>query len=144
MEFGTLREGAPRIATSKVKWDWKYQKERGIDVVVAKGLPEDLERRLDRLGKRVYRVLNLSGYARVDVRLSEEGSLFVLEANPNPDLGYGEELCEAAAARGISYEALLQRILNLGIAYQAEWRKVMVQEGPAPPGAAGPGACGTR
>ncbi|MFV1959164.1 MAG: D-alanine--D-alanine ligase, partial [Planctomycetota bacterium] len=44
------------------------------------------------------------------------------EANPNPQIGYGEDLAESAEAAGLSYERLLQRILNLGMRYRAEWK----------------------
>ena len=74
------------------------------------------------LAKRVYRVLGLSGYARIDFRLDEAGKAYVLEANPNPEIGYGEELAESAEKAGLSYEAHLQRILNLGLS----WRRDML------------------
>ena len=54
--------------------------------------------------------------------MRDDGSLFVLEANPNPNLTYGEDLAESALAAGMTYEQLLTRIVNLGLAYQAEWR----------------------
>lgn len=122
MDFGKLSPGAEPIATSKVKWDWKYQEERSIQLVLA-DLPEDVKERLVRIAKRVYRGLSLSGYGRIDFRLTEDGQPFLIEANPNCDLGFGEELHEAAKAAGLTYETLLQRILNLGLGYQAEWRQ---------------------
>jgi D-alanine-D-alanine ligase len=70
----------------------------------------------------VYRALNLTGYARVDLRLREDGRAYVLEANPNPNLAYGEDFAESAEKAGLSYEALLQRIISLGIRYKAAWR----------------------
>jgi D-alanine-D-alanine ligase len=120
--FEKMPEGAPRIATSKVKWDWAYQKKRGIKLVVVKDLGPEMERKIFRLCKRIYRTLSLSGYARIDLRLTESGDLYVLEANPNADVGYGEEMSEATEAVGWGYADLLQRILNLGLRYQAEWR----------------------
>jgi D-alanine-D-alanine ligase len=51
-----------------------------------------------------------------------DGSLFVLEANANPNLTFGEDFAESAESVGISYEALLTRIVNLGLAYRPEWR----------------------
>ena len=77
----------------------------------ADDLPPGAEERIAKLCKRVYRVLSLSGYARMDLRLAPDGRVYVLEANPNPNLEYGEDFAESAHAVGVSYEALLQRIL---------------------------------
>ena len=122
MEFGTIPEDAPRIATSKIKWDLRYQKRHGIDVKPATGLDDQQLEKLQRLGKRIYRMLELSGYARIDLRVTEAGEVYVLEANANPDVGYGEELCVSAAAAGIDYPGLLQKIMTLGLRYEAELR----------------------
>lgn len=122
LDFGSLAETGYPIATSKVKWDWEYQRKHGIDSKVVKKIQPELESRLQRLGKRVYRALSLSGYARIDIRLRADGELYVLEANPNPDLAYGEELSSAAEAAGVEYNQLLQQILRLGLSYEAEWR----------------------
>jgi len=124
LDFGNLAPGAEPIATSKVKWDWKYQKDRRIKIKPAE-LPEEVTHRLVHLAKRVYRALSLSGYARIDFRLSEAGDPYVIEANPNADLGREEEFHEAALAGHMSYNDLLQRILNLGLRYPAEWRHVL-------------------
>ncbi len=117
LEFGNLPEGTHRIATSKVKWDWKYQEARKIELKVPTDLDEVLVRQLKRLGRRIYRVLDLTGYARIDLRLNDDGEVYVLEANANPDIGFGEELSVAAEAVGIRYEQLLQKIVNLGLRY---------------------------
>ncbi len=122
--FGDLREEAPRIATYKVKWDWAYQKKLGIDLKTVKDIPETVTKRINKLGKRVYRALSLSGYARVDLRMTEEGELYVLEANPNADVAEDEEMCSSFVATGGDYAGLLQRIITLGLNYEAEWRLV--------------------
>ena len=67
-----------------------------------------------------HRLLNLSGYARIDLRLSPDGQVWVLEANANPDLAYGEELSCATEAAGMKYDALLQKIMNLGLRYRRD------------------------
>ncbi len=59
-------------------------------------LPEGAEARLSSLAKRVYRALHMSGFARMDVRMRADGSVFVLEANANPNLTYGEDFAESA------------------------------------------------
>jgi D-alanine-D-alanine ligase len=116
-----LREDARPIATQRVKWSRSYQRKHGIRWGEARGLPADVVRRVQSLAKRVYRVLGLSGYARIDFRLDPEGGLHVLEANPNPEIGYGEELAESAEKAGLSYEALLQHVVSLGL----RWRHDM-------------------
>jgi D-alanine-D-alanine ligase len=58
----------------------------------------------------------------VDLRLAADGRAFVLEANPNPNLSYGEDFAESAEKGGLEYEELLQRLINLGLNYKAAWR----------------------
>ena len=117
MVFEKLPDGAPRIATAKVKWDLEYQSKSGITTRAATGLPNGTEDRIHKLCKRVYRILGLSGYARMDFRLTEEGRLYLLEPNPNPDLALDEDFAESAHAAGMSYEKLIQRIVNFGLRY---------------------------
>jgi D-alanine-D-alanine ligase len=117
-----LPENAPRIATAKVKWDLDYQQKYEIATHRA-DIPAELEQQIAKLAKRIYRVLGLSGYARIDLRLAADGRVYVLEANPNPDLKANEDFAESANAAGIAYPELLQRILNLGMGYPAEWKR---------------------
>ena len=78
--------------------------------------------RLDRLARRIYRALHLSGYARIDFRLRPDGVLYVLEANPNPNIEREEDFAAAASAAGVGYGKLLDRIMRLGQHYRAAWR----------------------
>lgn len=117
LNFDNLAEGASRIATQRVKWDANYQEARGIRSAAATKLPNGAASRINKLCRRVYRILNMSGYARMDFRLTERGQLYLLEPNPNPDLSRDEEFGEASAAAGIPYERLIQKILNLGFRY---------------------------
>ncbi|MCI0627904.1 MAG: ATP-grasp domain-containing protein, partial [Acidobacteria bacterium] len=86
MNFEKMPEGVARIATAKVKWDHKYQERHGIMTEAARNLPEGLEEKIPRLCKRIYRLLGMSGYARLDFRLNPEGKVYLLEANPNPNI----------------------------------------------------------
>ncbi|EMI45044.1 protein containing D-alanine--D-alanine ligase [Rhodopirellula sp. SWK7] len=121
MDFGTLPEDAARIATSRVKWDRKYQERHEITTHAAKDLDPAMEKQIFKLCKRVYRALSMSGYGRMDLRLTPSGEIYVIEANANPNIEYGEDFAESAEAAGITYEALIQRILNLGLSYKAAW-----------------------
>ncbi len=121
MDFGRLPEDIARIATSSVKWNRKYQEKHDIATRAASGLDEATQTRISKLCKRVYRALNMSGYGRMDLRMTEAGEIFVIEANANPNIEYGEDFAESAEMVGVSYEALLQRIVNLGLRYKADW-----------------------
>lgn len=114
-----LPESSRGIATAKVKWDLEYQKKFGVKTVVASNLPETAEDRIHKLCKRVYRILGLNGYARMDLRMTESGRIYLLEPNPNPDLALDEDFAESARAAGVKYENLIQRIVRLGLRYQS-------------------------
>ena len=106
---------APLIATARAKHDLEYQERHGIDQRAADDLPPEIAATIARLSKRIYRILELTGYARLDFRLDPQGQLWFLEANPNPEIAEREEFASAAKAAGLSYRDLLQRIINLGM-----------------------------
>ncbi|HEV8131031.1 MAG TPA: D-alanine--D-alanine ligase [Acidobacteriota bacterium] len=111
-----LPEGAPNIATGKVKWSRAYQTKVGVVTQPAELTPA-LERTVRRISKRIYRTLSLSGYVRLDFRLTPDGRFYLLEANPNPDIQRKEDFAQAAAHSGVQYEVLLQKIITLGLSY---------------------------
>jgi len=108
-------DAASKIATAKVKFDVKYQEERGILQGPATDLPPDLYKRIQNLTRRICRTLELDGYARIDFRLSADGVPYFLEANPNPEIARHEVFAEAAAYDGMKYSEMLRRIIALGI-----------------------------
>ncbi len=120
LDLSGLPQEAPRFVTARVKWDVGYQKRYAIRSRPAR-LGPAAAARLARLGRRVYSLLGLSGYARIDLRLRADGVPFVLEANPNPDLSRADDFARAAAAAGVGYGDLVERILRLGIAHHATW-----------------------
>ena len=113
-----MPEECRRIATARVKWSRKYQTKHGITSGPAKDLPNGKAAEIQRVAKRVYRILGLSGYARIDLRVDPNGKVYVLEANPNPQIAHDEDFAESAAQAGIPYKDLLQRILNISL----RWR----------------------
>ncbi|MFN2416726.1 MAG: D-alanine--D-alanine ligase [Pyrinomonadaceae bacterium] len=115
-------EGVPKIATSNVKWNRAYQHKVGLVTKPAvlsddKAKNEELLGRARRLSKRIYRILGLSGYARIDYRVTADGRFYLLEANPNPQIARGEDFADSAAHAGVSYERLLHKIVTLGMSY---------------------------
>ena len=113
LNFGTM--GGQQIATEKVKHDVGYQERVGIVDGPAKNLAPELRARIQRTAKRIYRTLGLDGYARIDFRLAPDGTLYFIEANPNPEIAKSQEFATAAKHDGLDYEELLHRILALAI-----------------------------
>ena len=120
MLFENMPEGVHHIATDRVKWSAKYRDKHRITSGPAKHLSEATSEELQRIAKRVFRALEMSGYARMDLRLGTEGKSFVLEANANPHIARGEDLADSAKRAGLSYADLLQRILNAGLRWKPE------------------------
>jgi D-alanine-D-alanine ligase len=117
-----MPDEAKRIATERVKWSRKYQEKYGIRSGEANNLPEGATEKIQHLAKRVYRALGLSGYARIDMRLDREGRMYVLEANPNPQIAEDEDFAESARKADVAYKDLLQELINIGM----RWRPARV------------------
>src|SRR5262249_35860363 len=100
----------------KVKWDVEYQKKIGLETIPAR-LESRAKMEFERLSKRIYRILGLSGYARIDYRLAESGRIYALEVNPNPQIAHHEDLADSAQHCKVKYEALWQKIMTVGMSY---------------------------
>ena len=105
-------DDAPRFATSRAKWDDGYRRKWGIRNGEPDPFPPGAPERLARTARMVYRILKIRGAVRLDVRLTEEGQIVVIEVNPNPGLAKTDDFAMAAAASGLPYEALIQRLLD--------------------------------
>lgn len=121
MSFGKMPRDSWHIATERAKWSVKYQKRYGIEFGQAV-LTDELDARLKSVAKDVYRALDLTGYARIDMRMAPDGRIFVLEANPNPQLMRGGYVAEGARVANMSYETLLERIMTLGLQWRPDRR----------------------
>ena len=115
LTFDNLAPGTWAIATANVKHNPEYQRRRGIFQKAAQ-LEDALRARIVKTSRRIYKILEFDGYARIDYRLRADGSLYFLEANPNPDLAQSEEFATSAAHVGVPFDQLIQRILTLGLA----------------------------
>lgn len=113
--FNAKGDEGPVILTYRCKWDTEYREKWKIAFGFADDLDEHVLKNVQRVCKRVYRALKLQDYGRVDLRLTSDNKLIILEANPNPDIAYGEEVAEAAEKTGISYESLVERIIHLAL-----------------------------
>ncbi len=110
--FEQVPDDVPKFATFHAKWNDAYRKKWGITNGAAKPLPGGLQENLAKLAKKVYRLLKIRGFGRIDVRITEAGEVFVIEANPNPSLAQEDDFAQAAAEAGMGYEVLIREILN--------------------------------
>ena len=110
--FERVPDDEPKFATYHAKWNESYRKKWGIFNGPAAELAPAIQENLGRLARNVYRWLKIRGFGRLDVRLSPDGELFVIEANPNPSLAKDEDFAQSAAAGGVDYDSLIQAILE--------------------------------
>ena len=110
--FDADKEEGPNLATYRVKWNDDYREKWGINFGFADDLEADIFRHIGKVCKRAFRILHLRDYGRIDLRLKPDGKIAILEANPNPDLAWGEEVAEAAQHAGIDYETLIDFIIS--------------------------------
>ena len=123
-ELSYVREPVkrPLIATRQTKWNADYRRKHNIDTHAAVDLSVALQKHVDTASTDVYRALSLTGYARLDFRLTANNQLYFLEANANPNLSADEDFADSAAHSGDNYATLIEKILRLGLEYKAAWR----------------------
>ena len=113
--FKEVPPDEPKIATYKAKWDEDYRRRWGLQNQFAEGLEPGVEARIAQACKRIYHLLTIDGYARLDLRLTAANEVYFIEANPNPILAADEDFAQSALKAGLSYPQLLDRILRLGL-----------------------------
>jgi D-alanine-D-alanine ligase len=111
LRFGGAGEGAPTFATARVKRDSAYRKKWSIEYSHAE-IPPELEQRAARVSKRIYHLLQIRDYGRVDYRVTPGNEIVFLEANANPDLSRDDELAQSWDMAGGTYEELVGGIVN--------------------------------
>ena len=113
--FREVPPNEPRIATFKAKWDEEYRKRWGLQNQFADGLDPALVVEIEETCKRIYRLLTVNGYARIDLRLTAANELYFIEANPNPHLAEDEDFAQSAGKAGLAYPHLIDRLIRLGM-----------------------------
>jgi len=110
--FREVPPNEPKIATYKAKWDEEYRKRWGLQNQFPEGLEPALVAQIEETCKRIYRLLTIEGYARIDLRLTAANEIYFIEANPNPILAEDEDFAQAAAKAGLTYPQLIDRIIR--------------------------------
>ena len=117
LDFSKYPTDRPRIASWEAKWgdegDEKGAEFEGTESVFPENLPDDLRDRLEKAAVEAFHALRLRDYARVDMRMTESGDVYVIEVNPNCYLEAKSEFARAAERDGLSYDALIAQIVEL-------------------------------
>ncbi len=114
MIFKQIPDDEPKFATYRSKWDQDYRKKWGIDSDWAKELPESTHKKINDVCKKIYRLLNIQGFGRIDLRVKGD-DIYFIEANPNPSIARKEDYALSASKGGVEYEELISRIISLSL-----------------------------
>ncbi len=116
LDFSKLPKGTPKIASYDVKFERDAEAYKLTKSSIAEDLDEETTERLTQTALAAHRAVKLRDYGRIDMRLSNKGDVYVLEANPNPWLSSKQEFAMAAKASGRSYTQLIGEIVDLAMA----------------------------
>src|SRR5204863_8194071 len=113
--FHEVPPDEPKIAPYRAKWDEEYQKRWGLQNRFAEDLDPALARNIQQACKRIYHLLTIDGYARLDLRVTPQNEIYFIEANPNPFLAADEDFAQSALKANLAYPELIDQILRLGL-----------------------------
>jgi D-alanine-D-alanine ligase len=113
IDFSSMPEDAPPIVSFAAKWKAGSPEDLGTRPICPAPLDPEVARELQLLAARAWRIMEGRGYARVDVRLAADGTPYVIDINPNPDLSIDAGLARQARTAGWSYEELIKRIVEI-------------------------------
>jgi D-alanine-D-alanine ligase len=121
LDLSKLPVGTPKIAGTEVKWEEDTQAYKATKPFFPDDLGEDVVKKLQETAVQAFQALQLCDYGRVDFRLAADGTVHVLEVNPNPYLMATAEFSMAAKKSGRSYVETIGEIVNLAVArYSSE------------------------
>ena len=110
-----MPEGAWPILTHAAKWDRGSPEDVGSVPVCPANIPQRLAGALTKTAEAAWRVMQGTGYGRVDLRVDEQGQPWVLDVNPNPDLNDAAGLSRMAQTAGWDYAELVRRIAEVAL-----------------------------
>jgi len=113
LDLSRLPEGMPKVAGMEVKWEKDSEAYKVTKSAPVENLDEEIQELLASTALNTYRILKLRDYGRIDMRLTDKGEVYVIEANPNPWLSSNSEFFMAAKKSGRSYADMIEQIIQL-------------------------------
>jgi D-alanine-D-alanine ligase len=115
LDLSKLPRGTPKIASRDVKFETDSKAYKLTKSTIAEDLDEATVQKLSETALAAYRAVKLRDYGRIDMRLTSEGEVYVIEANPNPWLSSKHEFAMAAKKSGRSYTQLIGEIVDMAL-----------------------------
>jgi D-alanine-D-alanine ligase len=123
LDFSSFPPDRPRIASWNAKWgedgEGSGAEFAGTQSIFPNNLADELVDRMRHVAIEAFNALRLRDYARIDLRVSDSGEIYVIEVNPNCYLERESEFSRAAKQHGLEYDALIARIVDLAVARYA-------------------------
>lgn len=112
LDLSRLPEGMPKVAGMEVKWEKDSEAYKVTKSAPVEDLDEETQELLSATALNAYRILKLRDYGRIDMRLTDKGEVYLIEANPNPWLSSNSEFFMAAKKSGRSYADMIAEIIQ--------------------------------
>ncbi len=112
IDFSAMPEGVPHICSYEAKWYADHELYRCTPPICPAPIDDDLRVKIQQLALAAFRAMGCRDYGRVDMRLGEDGQLYILEVNPNPDISLDAGYARALQAEGLAYHEFWEIMIN--------------------------------
>ena len=116
IDFSTMPDHLYNIVSYQAKWEPTHEAYHKTVPVCPSPLPKRIEKKAQEIALKCFEVMKCRDYCRVDMRLSTDNELYVLEVNPNPDLTADAGFMRSAGVAGYNYKSALRKIVKLAVA----------------------------
>lgn len=115
IDYSTYDKDLPKILSYKAKWSRNSNVFKNTDSMVVENIDPKLKKKIEGIGKAVYKAIGCSGYASVDVRVDKNNNVYVIDLNPNCYIADDSDFVKSANLMGMSYTDLLNKLIELAV-----------------------------
>jgi D-alanine-D-alanine ligase len=115
IDFAAMPDDRPKIVSYAAKWDENHVDYAGTKPVPLRGASAAVIAEIERVSRAAFQAVDLRDYGRVDLRVDAQGIPWVIDVNPNPDISPDAGVTRAAAAAGMTYPQMVNRIATLAL-----------------------------
>ena len=112
IDFSEFSDPFEQIVSFDAKWNEDSFEYHNTPSICPANLPPALAETIRKMALRTWNALGCSGYARVDMRLDEHNTPYIVEVNCNPDISPNAGFHTTARAAGFTYKTMITQILN--------------------------------